>query len=899
MATQLPNRNKLARLVKYGLAVTSSTLILGCTQDVTTESDFTAPDITEKNSNWQLVWADEFDGTEIDSTKWTHEVNCSGGGNNEQQCYTDDAKNSYVQDGLLYLVAMAEEGLDNEKGYTSARLNTKDKGDWTYGRFEIRAKLPAGQGTFPAGWMLPTDNVYGGWPNSGEIDIFEGVNTKAVKADDSIDSTIHGTIHYARMAAVVDGAHQHDKAVTFGHHHSGTSIDTDANPADEFHTYAIEWEEGEIRWYVDDILYATQRKSEIRYKSDGNPALAHKGWYTEDYDPYGQIKDNYTSAPFDQDFHLLLNNAVGGDWVDGIKDSYKNPHTDEKGVDPSAFAEGNPLIVDYVRVYQCSVSPSTGKGCGTFTPEYFGGDTLVEGMAPTPPKINVDDTPAADLVVFADGENPTWPLWDCCGGTTPMVETDADATYGATAEFAIGATPTVMGFITRNAAAPQPYNASSKSENGTVEFDLKLLSAPNAGVVDWLLKVESDNNSTAATISFADSLEGVTPPVGQWQHYTFTIKQLEDAGLDSSAIDVFMIFPAWGQGEGAVYRVDNFVVGDGAESPELVLFTDGANLEWAPWDCCGGSTPLEVTDDAEHNTAIEFSIGATETVMGFKPATGSGISFNAASIEDTGVVQFDMKVTSAPTDASATWQFKIESNSASEAVQVALTDSVEGAAPVVGQWQTYTFTLSELANLGLDTSAIDVVMVFPDWGKGNGAVYRIDNAKIYNGAGSVPAAGDDTGNDNSGDDTSDDNAAVCAVPICNGTFDSVDHWLNSIFDVNIVTEGANSFYQVDVTAAGNPWDVNISQVMTITPGATYTVSFQAKSDRARTMLVGLGLNHDPWTNITETVSLTTDWQTFTYDIVADGFGDDNSRVLFDMGAEIGVVSIDDVTVVMK
>ncbi|WP_268745620.1 carbohydrate binding domain-containing protein [Catenovulum agarivorans] len=160
--------------------------------------------------------------------------------------------------------------------------------------------------------------------------------------------------------------------------------------------------------------------------------------------------------------------------------------------------------------------------------------------------------------------------------------------------------------------------------------------------------------------------------------------------------------------------------------------------------------------------------------------------------------------------------------------------------------------------------------------------------------------GGNSSDDSTGDDNANDDAAsACTVPVCNGTFDSTDHWLNAIFDVNIVTEGANSFYQVDVTAAGNPWDVNISQVMTITPGATYTVSFKAKSDRARTMLVGLGLNHDPWTNKTETVSLTTDWQTFTYDIVADSFGDDNSRVLFDMGAEIGVVSIDDVTVVMK
>lgn len=135
--------------------------LAGCGGDVTTNTDVTVVNPTEPVSDWQLAWSDEFDGGSIDSEKWTHEVNCTGGGNNEKQCYTDSPENSYVADGKLHIVALpAPEG--SALPYTSARLNTKYQGDFKYGRFEMRAKLPSGQGAWPAFWMLPTDEVYGG-----------------------------------------------------------------------------------------------------------------------------------------------------------------------------------------------------------------------------------------------------------------------------------------------------------------------------------------------------------------------------------------------------------------------------------------------------------------------------------------------------------------------------------------------------------------------------------------------------------------------------------------------------------------------------------------------------------------------------------------------------------------
>ena len=120
-------------------------------------------------SGWELVWQEEFNGNSIDPTKWEHEVNANGGGNNELQYYTARSENSYISDSVLVIKAIKETYTSTEgtREYTSARLRTQNKGDWLYGRFDIRAKLPQGQGLWPAIWMLPTDWEYGGWAASG------------------------------------------------------------------------------------------------------------------------------------------------------------------------------------------------------------------------------------------------------------------------------------------------------------------------------------------------------------------------------------------------------------------------------------------------------------------------------------------------------------------------------------------------------------------------------------------------------------------------------------------------------------------------------------------------------------------------------------------------------------
>lgn len=309
-----------------------------------------------RSSGYCLVWADEFSGDAIDSDKWTHEQNCAGGGNNEAQCYVDSENNARVAGGLLHIRAIREDAVgpammddapdydpedtSGSGSYTSARLRSKGLGDWKYGRFEMRAKLPSGQGSWPAFWMLPSDWSYGGWPLSGEIDILEAINLKV-----DGENRIHGTLHFG------------DEWPANVHSGEAYQIPGGLNPADGFHDYAVEWEAGEIRWYLDGDHYATQTSD---------------GWYS------AAALDN-PLAPFDRPFHLILNLAVGGDWPSNANDT---------GIDESVFPQE--FQVDYVRVYQCTEDFETGRGCastdGDFVsnpghkpPRHTGGEVAVTG----------------------------------------------------------------------------------------------------------------------------------------------------------------------------------------------------------------------------------------------------------------------------------------------------------------------------------------------------------------------------------------------------------------------------------------------------------------------------------------------------------------------------------------
>jgi beta-glucanase (GH16 family) len=243
-----------------------------------------------QNKIWKLVWSDEFNYIGLpDSNKWNYDTrgNSFGWGNNEQQWYTEkEQKNSIVSNGTLKIISIKES--INGKEYSSARLITKKKGDWKYCKVEVKAKLPTGNGTWPAIWMLPTDNNYGIWPRCGEIDIMEQVGFNP----DTVFSTVH------------TGAYNHLIGTQVGKKIGVPTATTD------FHIYTLEWEENELRSYVDNQLYFS----------------------------FANEQNGPTVWPFDQRFYLIFNLAIGGG-LGGKKgiDNTKFPHTYE---------------IDYVRIYQ-------------------------------------------------------------------------------------------------------------------------------------------------------------------------------------------------------------------------------------------------------------------------------------------------------------------------------------------------------------------------------------------------------------------------------------------------------------------------------------------------------------------------------------------------------------------
>ena len=728
---------RMTHFLSASIAIALTVSLVGC-GGAETNTDIAAVDVSTSVDDWRLVWSDEFDGTSIDSSNWTHEVNCDGGGNQEQQCYTDSAENSFVTDGMLNI--MAKPSTNGEAlPYTSARMVTKNQADFTYGRFEMRAKLPFGQGTWPAFWMLSTDEVYGTWPKSGEIDIMEAVNLKELGADGEVERSIVGTLYYGD--GVPDENRQFDS--------TGKTFDLldGSNPADDFHTYAIEWQEGEIRWYVDGYLYSTQRMSELNINSRGVvQGLKHKGWYAEFFDFLtGDLETDWSAAPFDQDFHMILNLAVGG----AFPANTNNAANFNNGIDPAALADGQTFLIDYVRVYSCSANPSDGSGCENIRNGYDVVATdakptgaLLIGEAPTPqPPIG----PNVGITIFDDDEDAGWPLWsgDANGGSENSLKTvvvDDDPIYGAVAEFEIlDSVGVVLGFNTRESEEPETFNASGLLAQGTFSFDMKVVTAPDA-TSDWFLKIESDAGNSAADLMLQNSIEGQSPVEGVWQTYTFTVQSLVDAGLQLGLIDIIMIFPEYAQGEGAVYRVDNVKFNKGAVTggptiPPLEVFDDAENPLWSLWDSSGSTTP-GVVDDAENGVVAEFSVfDNAGAVFGFNSRTEfspNGVPFNAEALKNAGgTLSLKMKIENQP-NAASTWTLKLEANNDASTgfVEVNLNTSDEGVDPVPGVWQTYTFSLIDLEAAGLDVLAIDLIMIFPSWGISEGTVFRVDNVVI-------------------------------------------------------------------------------------------------------------------------------------------------------------------------
>ncbi|MCV2884549.1 family 16 glycosylhydrolase [Aestuariibacter sp. AA17] len=658
------------------------------------------------NDSWELVWQDEFNGENIDLTKWSFEENCWGGGNNEQQCYTARDKNAYLENGLLNIVAHREtytgpaapDGSGTAVAtlpYTSARLRSMHKGDWQYGRFEIRAKMPYGQGTWPAIWMLPTDYVYGGWAASGEIDIVEAVNLKtASDAPDTDNITpenrVYGTLHYGR--AWPENVHS-------GLHYR---LPNNENPADGFHVYALEWEKDEIRWYVNGVHYATQRSEQ---------------WYSQFQDANGVWQTGSEDAPYNQRFHMLLNLAVGGAWAGNVN---------ETGIDESVFPQA--LQIDYVRVYRCSINSENGQGCATVDD----GATLVQGYQPPPLP---SDKPLAEqhqLMLFDNALNVD----------TSLSTYNPDGTISTS----IATVPERGGVLHIDQTGsvgnvyvqlPNVLNLSHWRENGVLRFDIRMIDS-QSGESSALVKIDSgwpNVSDHLLTLMLGEEWSSVSLPLSELEAAGNRLSNGHQASLDS-VVNAFVIEPL----SPMRIQIDNlrweYAV---TEKDHVNIYID---QDIAPFDVGSyvASGSVQIADvhssDSQRGKVKELRFNTDESVVYFQTMLDDTLSTLKYDISHFDAVQFDLNVLEDPR-ADRGYVIKMDCGHPCGSGDISITS------PPINTWTQYTIPLSDLlSNSGstLDLTNVDTpLVIFPSWGNQQGVVMQIDNVKLV-------SDGDDTNN---------------------------------------------------------------------------------------------------------------------------------------------------------
>lgn len=286
--------NEKVATVKNGVVKTFArgTSVITATSDnnLTTSCNIT---VTKTDLPYTLVWADEFNDASLDLTKWNVETGGGGWGNQEKQYYTNSSNNLRLENGSLVIEAKKETMGSNS--YTSGRINTKGRAAFTYGRVEARISMPAGTGTWPAFWMLGSNIDIAKWPLCGEIDIVEHIGSSPTMVSNALHtSEANGSL----------GNNWYKKSYY-------------DNLESNYHTYSIEWEEkasqGDdcINFYFDGILLATKYESHV---------------------------STVRSWPFNKDFFIIFNLAIGGTMGGTVNDAIFN----------------SPVVmkVDYVRVYQ-------------------------------------------------------------------------------------------------------------------------------------------------------------------------------------------------------------------------------------------------------------------------------------------------------------------------------------------------------------------------------------------------------------------------------------------------------------------------------------------------------------------------------------------------------------------
>ncbi|TQV71540.1 glycoside hydrolase family 16 protein [Aliikangiella marina] len=721
---------KLKNLLKpfqsiQALIVASLIVLHGCggVDPDQPEGDFVPPVV-----EWQLVFSDEFDGDSVDTTKWNIEEgdgcpDLCGWGNNELQIYSAD--NVSVADGILRIEGREEA----EGGYSSGRINTKGKFDFNYGRVVVRARIPSGQGTWPAIWALHSNpDIYGGWPQSGEIDIMEAFGYGA-NGVDTTDSTVHSGLPL--------------NTNTFT-----TSSTTLADSADTtFHEYELQWERGRMRFFVDGIHYQTQDQD---------------NWFTyypadEDgfYDPWGPYTLGIDDAPFDEFFHLILNFAIGGNRVGAPDASTIFPQTFE---------------IDYVRVYECANSnPTTRRGCGSVDPSveplsmHDGGN--LEGATTANPYVErvdlyVDGPETISLDVGGEVSTNTLGVDGFTGENATVTSNpnfqDPDDAENIVWHVSI-ADDVANVFLASQDLTDDPlldtgFNFSTAEPVGEIAFDMKINSVAEG--TELIVKLDSGFPNLGQV-----SIPASEWAVGEWKTYSIKFRDLvanpgfvDCCGGTGVALDnvinpfVFEVV----NGSADVY-LDNIYVSNACYVvgackaqlrtkgiPALEVFEDSVNI--STWDvgiaaADSGSGFVNYSDGTDPANKVNWEVitdadperGEVIEVT-FNDSSAFGVWFiQSTTATDTsaysaGAVVFDLIVDDYG-DNTDGMTFKID-------CFFPCTSGDKNLGVVAdGVWETITIPVSNLTATGLDLASVNTGIVLFPTSQAGGITFRVDNIR--------------------------------------------------------------------------------------------------------------------------------------------------------------------------
>lgn len=654
---------------------------------------------------WSMVWSDEFDGATLNTDNWNiqtgdgAEFGLTAWGNNEKEWYK--AENITLADGNLVITAKEEP--TNGYPYTSGRMRSDNKVDIKYGRIEARVKTPVGQGLWSAFWMLPTDSAYGGWASGGEIDIMEAVSP-GVTAD-----VTYGTLHYGMPWPLNTSA--------------GGSADR--APIDDFHTYAIEWEQNEIRWFIDDMHFAT---------------VTSDTWWSY---YFGGSEQGYVSAPdapFNQDFHLLFNLAVGGNWPG-------SPNADT--VFPAE------MLVDYVRVYQCDSDQETGVGCANNI------NSSVEAPAAAGVFVasqTLFDDGISELSWQLNGETFTRGLqatvaWDNGGIST--VEQNIGGDHGTVLDI----TTADMGNIAISATDGEIFDLYGMGNSaewwklgaGEIKFDLYIDSSITPDDSNITIKMDSGwpalGFKTLAVadlakdtwISLSIPVNDLTATPGEQPLNTAAVKNLLIVEFSAAAhvqLDNIQVICAHKDNNGCGIKAPSVEI----STDVLEVFTDSVNeSNWTNgaggWDDIAkvdyytGDTNNHVnwqlveSNETGHDTVLDVVFNADGGNGGngvFYIQSAQPVDLSSFS---SGNLIFDIKVTDYASNTSGI-TIKVDCISPCGTGDRAL--GVIGD----GEWETISIPVSTLVGYGLNLGSTSTgLVIFPTWGEQQGVTLQLDNVR--------------------------------------------------------------------------------------------------------------------------------------------------------------------------